>query len=226
MFKYVNSVSGSPNDLKEAYKKQPNITFAFHVAKVPQCARGGHQCPWDSPGWCTGAELVHNRHSSEAETTAADGSGVSVKSQPGWVGGGCSWAAVQCWREPRGWSHLFMHAVSCAQQRSLALCGEAPKAACMDQLSWASQWLLVWMCAWRNCPKITKASSIHLWCLDQAERILAGGSCRWVNHSHASSCPSTWKDGFQNAGVFPISNGWSGHISEWHERCLPNKSKK
>lgn len=40
MFKYVNFISGFPNDLKEAYKKQPNIAFAFHVAKVLQCAHG------------------------------------------------------------------------------------------------------------------------------------------------------------------------------------------
>lgn len=83
MFKYVNSVSGSPNDLKEAYKKQLKITFAFHVAKVLQCAQSGHWCPWDGCGWGRGAELVHNFHFSEAETLAADGSGVSVKSQPG-----------------------------------------------------------------------------------------------------------------------------------------------
>lgn len=94
MFKYVNFVSGSPNDLKEAYKKQLKFAFAFHVAKVLQCAQGGHQCPWDGPGWCIGAELVHNLHFSVAETLAADGSGVSVKSQAGWEGDGCFWAAV------------------------------------------------------------------------------------------------------------------------------------
>lgn len=80
MFKYVNFVSGSPNDLKEGYKKQLNITFAFHGAK---CSQGGHQGLWDSPGWCIGAELVHNLHFSEVGTMAADGSGVSVQSQPG-----------------------------------------------------------------------------------------------------------------------------------------------
>lgn len=131
MFKYVNLVSGSPSDLKEAYKKQLKITFVFHVAKVLQCAQSGHQCPWDGPGWCRGAELVHNLHFSEAETLAADGSGVSVYSQPDRASDGCSWAAVQGWREPRGWSHLFIHRVSCTQQHSLALHGEAPKAACM-----------------------------------------------------------------------------------------------
>lgn len=83
MFKYVNFVSGSPNDLKEAYKKQLNLAFAFRVAKILQCAWSGHQCLWDGPGWCIGAELVHNLHFSVAETLAADGSGVSVKSQPG-----------------------------------------------------------------------------------------------------------------------------------------------
>lgn len=83
MFKYVNCVSGSPDDLEEAYKKQPNITLAFHAAKALECAQGGHQCPRDGPGWCIGAELVRNLHFSEAEIMAADGSEMPIKSQPG-----------------------------------------------------------------------------------------------------------------------------------------------
>lgn len=34
MFKYVNCVSGSLNDLKEAYKKKLNVTLACHAARV------------------------------------------------------------------------------------------------------------------------------------------------------------------------------------------------
>lgn len=34
MFKYVSCVSGSLNDLKEAYKKKSNVTLVFHAARV------------------------------------------------------------------------------------------------------------------------------------------------------------------------------------------------
>lgn len=58
--------------------------------------------------------------------------------------------------------------------------GKHPRLPVWDQLSWPSQRLLTWMCAWRNCPKATKAPSIHSWCLGQTGSTFAGGLSGWV----------------------------------------------
>lgn len=214
----------------------------FHAAKALECAQRGHQCPWDGPGWC---RIPRAGVASPFLWGRGHGSWWlwNARQVAAWLSG--------CWmllnsssvleRAPR----REFSAGESPEAEVIYLCmehpapgsaawprvGKHPRLPAWDQLSWASWWLLTWLCAWRNCPKAAKAPPIHRGCLGQTGGTLAGDCCRWVtqsalSHGHASSCPSTWKGGFQNAGVFHISNGWSGRVSERQWWCLQNESKK
>lgn len=179
-------------------------------------------CPWDGPGWCIGAELVHNLLFSERPWQLMALECLSSHSLAEWVMD-IPEQQFSAGESPK--AEVIYLCTQCPAHSSTAwpCMGKHPRLPAWDQLSWASQWLLTRMWAWRNCPKGTKA-------------VVPGSdwedSCwwflRWVTEPQplTSSFPSIWKGGFQNAGVFCISNGWNGHVSEWHGRCLPIESKK
>lgn len=201
MFKYVNCVSGSPNDWRKPIKKKLNITLACHEARVLlsvlMCSEWS-PVPVGRPWLLHSAPLsISHEGCTEAETMPADGSWASV------IPGLAEWVIYVVKRQfiagesPGGWSHLFMHgAVLHTAVQCLAPQEEAPSATCMGPSGPRHPGdFLTWTCAQRNWPQTTNASLVHPWFPGWAGRMPAGGPSGWVTHaapSHgcASSCQS------------------------------------